>query len=213
MNFHFKYDYSDRIKREVFQMIIWLNGAFGAGKTQTAQELKRRIPNSIIYDPEQVGYFINKNIPEELIKGDFQNHEIWREFNFKTLKYIHRQFNGTIIIPMTIVNPQYYVEIIGCLKEEGIEVQHFVLWASKETLKQRLKSRFEKKNSWPEQQIDRCMEGLAHEIFEGRIDTNNLSIEQVAEKIASKIHIKLLHDERSSFKKKVDRFVMRVKRI
>ncbi|MGN7479320.1 AAA family ATPase [Solibacillus silvestris] len=194
-------------------MIIWLNGAFGAGKTQTAYELKRRIPNSVIYDPEQVGFFINKNIPKELTKGDFQSHGIWREFNYKILKYIHSQFNGTIIIPMTIVNPLYYEEIIGRLKAESVEVQHFVLWASKETLKRRLKSRFEKKNSWPEQQIERCMEGLEHETFDGRIDTNNLSIEQVAELIAAKLQISLHHDERSSLKKRLDRFVMRVKRI
>ena len=194
-------------------MIIWLNGAFGAGKTQTAHELKRRIPNSIIYDPEQVGYFINKNIPKELTKGDFQHHEIWREFNFKTLKYIHSHFNGTIIIPMTIVNPQYYEEIIGRLKDEGIDVQHFVLSASKETLQKRLKSRFEKKNSWPEQQIGRCLEGLAHPIFEGHIDTNNLITEQVAETIASTLHIQLLPDERNELQKRWERFVMRVKKV
>lgn len=191
-------------------MIIWLNGAFGAGKTQTAHELNYRIPNSIIYDPEQVGFFINKNMPKHMTTGDFQDHEIWREVNFKTLKYIHNQFNGTIIVPMTIVNPQYCEEIIGCLKAEGIEVHHFVLWATKETLKQRLKSRFEKKNSWPEQQIERCMEGLKHQIFDGRIDTNNLAIEQVTELIAKKSNISLLNDQRNSFKKKMDRFVMRI---
>lgn len=194
-------------------MIIWLNGAFGAGKTQTAHELKRRIPNSMIYDPEQIGYFINKNIPKELTKGDFQHHEIWREFNFKTLKYIHSHFNGMIIIPMTVVNPQYYEEIIGCLKDEGINVQHFVLWASKETLQQRLKSRFEKKNSWPEQQIERCLEGLAHPIFDGHIDTNALTTEQVAETIASALHIQLAPDERSAIQKRWERFVMRVKKV
>lgn len=191
-------------------MIIWLNGAFGAGKTQTAHELNYRIPNSIIYDPEQVGFFMNKNMPKAMTTGDFQDHEIWREVNFKMLKYMHNQFNGTIIVPMTIVNPQYYEEIIGRLKGEGIEVHHFVLWATKETLKQRLKSRFEKKNSWPEQQIERCMEGLKHQIFDGNIDTNNLAIEQVAELIAKKSNISLLNDERSSFKKKMDRFVMRI---
>ena len=194
-------------------MIIWVNGAFGAGKTQTAHELKRRIPNSIIYDPEQVGFFINKNIPKELTKGDFQHHEIWREFNFKTLKYIHSHFNGTIIVPMTIVNPQYYEEIIGHLKDEGIDVHHFVLGASKEILQKRLKSRFEKKNSWAEQQIERCMTGLEHDIFDGRIDTNNLTTEQVAETIASKLHIQLQRDERSELQKKWERFVMRVKKV
>ena len=194
-------------------MIIWVNGAFGAGKTQTAHELKRRIPNSIIYDPEQVGYFINKNIPKELTKGDFQHHEIWREFNFKTLKYIHSHFNGTIIVPMTIVNPQYYEEIIVHLKDEGIDVHHFVLATSKEILQRRLKSRFEKKNSWPEQQIERCLAGLAHPVFEGHIDTNDLTTEQVAETIASKLHIQLLPDERSELQKRWERFVMRVKRV
>ena len=194
-------------------MIIWLNGAFGAGKTQTAYELKRRIPNSIIYDPEQVGFFINKNIPKEMTKGDFQHHVIWREFNFKTLKYIHSQFNGIIIVPMTIVNPLYFEEIILRLKKEGVEVHHFVLCASKETLKGRLKSRFEKKNSWAKQQIERCLEGLANEIFEEKIDTNNLSVDQVAEMIASKLNIQLNLDKRSRLKKSFDRFIMRVKRV
>jgi len=194
-------------------MIIWLNGAFGAGKTQTAYELKRRIPNSMIYDPEQIGFFINRSFPKEIKKGDFQNYELWREFNYKTVKHIHSEYSGTIIIPMTIVNPQYYEEIIGRLKDEGIDVQHFVLSASKETLQRRLKSRFEKENSWPEKQIDRCLAGLAHPVFEGQLNTNDLTTEQVAEMIASKLHIQLQQDERSSIKKKWELFIMRLKRI
>ncbi|MEI3604813.1 hypothetical protein SPD48_03840 [Pseudogracilibacillus sp. SE30717A] len=47
-------------------MIIWVNGAFGSGKTQTAYELHRRISNSFVYDPEIIGFFIGKNIPKEL---------------------------------------------------------------------------------------------------------------------------------------------------
>ena len=41
-------------------MIIWINGAFGSGKTQTAFELHRRIPNLYVYDPENIGSFIKK---------------------------------------------------------------------------------------------------------------------------------------------------------
>ena len=194
-------------------MIIWLNGAFGAGKTQTAYELKRRIPNSIIYDPEQIGFFINRSFPKEIKKGDFQDYELWREFNYKTLKHIHSEYRGTIIIPMTVVNPQYYEEIIGRLKGDGIDVQHFVLSASKETLQRRLKSRFEKKNSWPEQQIDRCLSGLAHPVFQGHNHTDDLTTAQVAEMIASKLHIQLLPDKRNNLKKKWELFIMRVKKI
>lgn len=39
-------------------------------------------------------------------------------------------------------------------------------------------------NSWGAQQIDRCIEGLSSEIFQYHIDTENMSIEDVAEKIA-----------------------------
>ncbi|WP_353095654.1 hypothetical protein [Tissierella praeacuta] len=45
-------------------MIIWLNGAFGSGKTTCAFELSRRFPNSFVYDPENIGYFIRNNTPK-----------------------------------------------------------------------------------------------------------------------------------------------------
>ncbi len=44
-------------------MIIWLNGAFGAGKTQTAYALRRRLPGSYVYDPENIGYCLPHNVP------------------------------------------------------------------------------------------------------------------------------------------------------
>ena len=51
-------------------MIIWLNGAFGSGKTQTAFELQRRLPNAYVFDPENAGYFIRKNVPVSLSADD-----------------------------------------------------------------------------------------------------------------------------------------------
>lgn len=64
-------------------MIVWINGAFGVGKTQTAFELHRRIKNSFVYDPENLGFFISKNIPASIKnKEDFQDYEVWRELDF-----------------------------------------------------------------------------------------------------------------------------------
>lgn len=194
-------------------MIIWINGAFGAGKTQTAFELHRRLPNSFVYDPENVGFYIRSNIPNELNKGDFQNYTMWREFNFSMLKYISKEYNGIIIVPMTIVNPQYFNEIIENLRNDGIEVKHFVLRASKETLLKRLKSRGDGKNSWPAQQIDRCLEGLSNEIFKKHIDTDNLSIEQVVHEIALQSNINLLPDNRTKIRKLYDRVMIKLKHI
>ncbi len=54
-------------------MIVWLNGAFGAGKTTAAYELHRRLENSFVYDPENAGCFLRKNMPEECHTPDFQD--------------------------------------------------------------------------------------------------------------------------------------------
>ena len=41
-------------------VIIWVNGGFGAGKTTLAQELHRRLPDAVVYDPEEVGIMLWK---------------------------------------------------------------------------------------------------------------------------------------------------------
>lgn len=194
-------------------MIIWINGAFGSGKTQTSYELHRRIPNSVVYDPEKIGFFINKNIPKEIRKGDFQDYSIWRELNFTTLKYIDSEYKGIIIVPMTLVNPQYFEEIVARLRSERVIVNHFVLWASKETLQKRLRSRGERENSWSVKQIDRCINGLSNDLFKHRIETDKMSVENVVEKIASILEIQLLDDNRNKFRKKLDRIKTQIKQI
>src|SRR5580700_1112696 len=34
-------------------VIIWINGAFGAGKTTLAGELHRRLPDAVVYNPSR----------------------------------------------------------------------------------------------------------------------------------------------------------------
>lgn len=194
-------------------MIIWINGAFGSGKTVTAYELHRRIPNSFVYDPENIGFFLNKNLPKKLLKGDFQDYRIWREMNYTTLAYIAKEYDGIVIAPMTIVDPKYYEEIIGKLKSDGILVKHYVLWASKETIQKRLRSRMDGKHSWGAQQINRCIKGLSHDIFQEKIDTEHMTVEMVAEIISGKAGVSLLPDERSKFKRRWDRLKIQIKHI
>jgi len=166
-------------------MVIWLNGAFGSGKTQTAFELNRRIENSFVYDPENVGFMIRKNQPQSLQKPDFQDEVLWRSVNFELLKQLCAEYDGTVIVPMTLTEPKYYDEIITPLRSIGIDVRHFVLWAEPETLKKRLRSRFEGQNSWAAQQIPRCVDAFENARFEGRIVTDNLTVSKVAEAVAS----------------------------
>ena len=57
-------------------MIIWINGAFGAGKTSLAAELMARRPSWILFDPEYLGYAVREYVTPET--GDFQDLPEWR---------------------------------------------------------------------------------------------------------------------------------------
>ena len=194
-------------------MIIWINGAFGSGKTTCTFELNKRLPNSFVYDPENIGYFIRKNIPIELHESDFQNHDQWRLFNYEMLKYLNISYEGIILVPMTLVNRQYYDEIIGRLIEEGIDVKHFILYAEKKTIEKRLNKRFEWRNGWAKSQIDRCIYAFNHDITDEKIITDNKTVDTIVEELAEKSGLTLVIDKRSYIKKLFDKSVTFIKHI
>ena len=195
-------------------MIIWINGAFGSGKTQTAYELNRRTENSFVYDPENIGFFIRKNLPQNMIKGDFQDQPLWRILNYEIIKNIYSKYNGNIIVPMTIYNINYYEEIIGKLKKDGINIDHYILGANKETIIKRLSKRFDNKNSWPAKMIEKCINGFEDLIKKSiYIDTNNLNLYEVVEKIAEISKLNLLEDKNIGIIKNIKRIIVQIKHI
>lgn len=193
-------------------MIIWLNGAFGAGKTQTAYELHRRLKHSYVYDPENAGYFIRDNIPSELGKPDFQDHPLWRSFNLELLDHIASHYAGDIIVPMTITSRAYYNELVGALAEKH-PLQHYILWASRKTLLRRLSYRFERSSSWGAQQIRRCLDAFEHEITEQKILTDHLSVDEVVEAIAALSGLPLAKDRRNGLQKRLGRLATQYRHI
>lgn len=170
-------------------MIIWINGAFGSGKSTTAELLHSKIEKSHIYDPEQVGYFLWDSFPDNMKKkGDFQDIELWRSMNYQIIKHMYDNYDGIIIIPMTITNKDYYDEIIGKLLKDKINVYHFILTAEKTKIKERLIARGECENSWPEMQIDRCIRAFRDTIKGIQINTDNLSAAEAVDAILSYIN-------------------------
>ncbi len=181
-------------------MIIWLNGGFGSGKTQTAYELNKRIENSYVFDPEETGFFIRSNIPKETSKSDFQDHDVWRLLNNQMISYINANYSGTIIIPMTVTDENILNELT-----ENLDIKHFTLTVTSDTLTKRLKGRGEKKSSWALKQVSRCVNSLSKESFKEHVHTDDLSIDEVVEEIARRCKINLRPDNRSILKKKIDR--------
>lgn len=194
-------------------MIIWINGAFGSGKTQTAFELHRRLKSSYVYDPEKMGFAMRSMIPPDIAEDDFQSYPLWREFNYSMLSYLSDTYQGIIIVPMTITNDQYFHDMISRLRQDGRTIHHFTLLASKETLLKRLRTRAEGKNSWAAKQIDRCINSLSHSLFTEHLHTDQMSIQQVAETIAAQANLPLEPDSRGSLRRFTDRLMVKLNHI
>lgn len=118
-------------------MIIWINGSFGAGKTTLSEALLRKLPNSIIFDPEDIGFLIHKMVPESRSE-DFQNFPMWREHAILFARSLIRQFGKDLIIPMTLVNPDYLIEIHKSLKADDPKFFHFYLNIEEAILRKRI---------------------------------------------------------------------------
>ncbi len=194
-------------------MIIWINGAFGSGKTTSAFELHRRLPHSFVYDPENIGYFIRRNTPKQSHKPDFQDYEQWRSFNYEMLKMIADDYNGTIIVPMTIHNRQYYEAIIQRLIDDGIQLKHYILYADKETITKRLNKRLERGETWAKAQIDRCMHAFDTDITEEKMITDNRSVDWVVEEIARRSGVALLPNRGTKLTRWIHRAITLIKHI
>ncbi|MBB6097417.1 hypothetical protein HNR42_000834 [Deinobacterium chartae] len=163
--------------------LIWVNGPFGVGKTQTAFELHARLPGSVVCDPEELGFALFRVVPGAR-GGDFQDLPLWREFTRRTLEEVARHHPGPVIVPMTVVVPQYFQETVGALRARGLELHHFALLAPEAVILRRLRGRGDGAASWPARQLRRCLEALASPEFGMQLHTDGLGVEAVAERIA-----------------------------
>jgi hypothetical protein len=59
-------------------MLVWINGPFGGGKTQTAYGMQRRLARSVVCDPEHAGFGLRRMMPPHL-RGNFQDLTAWRQ--------------------------------------------------------------------------------------------------------------------------------------
>jgi chloramphenicol 3-O-phosphotransferase len=173
-------------------MIIMINGAFGAGKTTIANELITKLDNSMLFDPELVGYMVREILPDKIKEaesksGDFQHFELWRILTVETARTLKRKYGKNLIVPMTIRVPEYFTYIVSGFKDIDEDTLHFCLQASRETIFSRLRNRGEEEGNWCFQQTIKCIDAFVQYDFGEYIDTENVGIDSVVTEILGKL--------------------------
>lgn len=175
-------------------MIVMINGAFGSGKTSVAYMLQSVLSNSLIYDPEELGFMLRKLIPESVRLAnertdDFQDMELWRILTVQTAHEIKKKYKMHLIIPMTIYKTENFEYITNGLREIDAELHHFCLLASEETIHKRLQKRGDPPGGWSYQQAQKCTQALQNGRFEQFIATDEYAVDEVVTQIMDKLAI------------------------
>jgi hypothetical protein len=187
-------------------MLLWINGPFGGGKTQTAHEIQRRLPGSVICDPEHAGFGLRRMLPPELrdtrgrkpLIDDFQDLAAWRQGVVEVLDLALTKHDGPVIAPMTVTDSGYFAETVGRLRELGHDVRHFTLLAERGTVIRRLRERGFghllryaagknaglRRESWAVGQLDHCLERLREPEFAEHLWTDHSTVPKTADRIA-----------------------------
>jgi 8-oxo-dGTP pyrophosphatase MutT (NUDIX family) len=126
-------------------VIVWINGAFSAGKTTTARELIDLIPNSTFYDPEVIGGALRFLLPQKRLAEvtDYQDLPIWRRLVADAAAAVLAETGGVLVVPMTLLRQEYRDEIFGSLAARRIPVRHVLLATDETILRQRIAAREE----------------------------------------------------------------------
>lgn len=128
-------------------MLIWINGTFGVGKTQAAHELQRRLPGSIVSDPELPGLAIQRMYPPHL-RIDFQDTPWWAPVITEVLADLSAKHPGHVIVPMTLAHNERHAQIMDGLRAAGCDIHQVTLLAAGDVVLRRLRSRLDLSRSW-----------------------------------------------------------------
>ncbi|MGW6821663.1 ATP-binding protein [Streptomyces sp. NPDC055005] len=207
-------------------MLVWINGPFGGGRTQSAYEIRRRLPGSVVRDPEHVGFGPHRVLPPAL-SADFQDLPAWRRSIQEMLDLALTEYEGTVIVPMTVIEPVHFREILGRLRERGHDVRHFALLADRETVLRRPGERGFgrgvrfiagkgaplRRESFAVSKLDHCLERLRGQEFAERVWTDRLTVPQVADRIAASAGLTLTPDTDHALRGRLRRTVIGVRHI
>ena len=166
-------------------MILFINGPFGVGKTSVANVLVEKIPDTVLYDPEEVGLMLRNILaPVEEVE-DFQDYALWRILVVEVAHRLREEYECPLIIPMTVWRRDYSDQITGGLRRIDPDLLCFRLTASKETLKSRILSRPDEEGSheWCLSHLEAGFVASADPALGMEVKTDEQAPAQVADQI------------------------------
>lgn len=178
-----------RLHRGSFAMIAFINGPFGVGKTTTAKLLARRLPNAMLYDPEEVGYLLHNVLSPVEERRDFQDYALWPRLVVEFAERLIEEYGRDLVIPMSIWNRERFEDIVSGLERIDSNLHLFRLTASEDELRRRILARPDEEGNhgWCLSHVESGLEAARNPSFGREIRTDERMPEEVAEEILSSI--------------------------
>src|SRR6516164_5233866 len=120
-------------------VIIWLNGAFGAGKTTTARHLAGWLEDARLFDAELVGYLLMAALDDHEFQ-DFQDLPPWRELVPVVTEKITGFTGQHLIATQTVLSEAYWAELAQGFRKTSLEIFHVLLHVDSRMLAARIKA-------------------------------------------------------------------------
>jgi hypothetical protein len=173
-------------------VIIWLNGAFGAGKTTTAAELAAIMPTARLFSPELVGYLLTEYLKDHYF-SDFQELQPWRTLVPVVTSEIARFTGQHLIATQAVLSEGFWQELQQGFKQHSLEIFHVVLHVDAEVLARRINAdNLERKaRQWRLDHIHDYAAGRPWMVASADlvVDSTSLSVTDVARSIRPAIQL------------------------
>ncbi|MEU7925131.1 AAA family ATPase [Micromonospora sp. NPDC049107] len=174
--------------------VIWINGAFGAGKTTLSQQLTTEDPRLLMFDAELPGFMLREIVPPP-VSGDFQDLRVWRRTVADTAIALLEEYGRTLVVPMTVVVPSYLDEIFGRLRAHDVLVDHFFIDVPTDVLRTRIAAqsvwpddpdRDAQVRAWRLEQVARCAAAVSMLPADTVVLDGQLPVAQLASEVLAR---------------------------
>jgi len=122
-------------------VILFLNGPFGIGKTTTARLLVERLPGAVLYDPELVGTFLRALVEPVEQREDFQDLALWPRLVVDMARLLRETYGRSLVVPMALWHHDYFATITAGLQGVDQDLVCVRLTATEDTLRGRILAR------------------------------------------------------------------------